>query len=96
MEEKIIELVKRLSRYPELKTRVEQLLDVVENTKGDIELADDAEQRVVDELRGMGGELLQGWAANQTLSKESAISVKGVNARRDVKKNYTGIPPMEK
>ena len=96
MEEKSIGLIERLSRYPELKTRVEQLLDVVENTRGDIELADDAEQLVVDELRGMGGELLQGWAANQALSKESAISVKGVNARRDVKKNYTGIPPMEK
>lgn len=95
MEEKSIELVERLSRYPELKNRVEQLLNVVENTKGDLELADDAEQRVVDELRGMGGELLQGWAENQALSKESAISTKGINARKDVKKNCTGTPPME-
>lgn len=96
MEEKIIELANKLSRYPELRNRMEKLLEIVENTKGDIELADDAEQRVVDGLRGMGNELLQGWASNQALSKESAINVKGTNSRRDVKKNCTGIPPMEK
>jgi len=81
------DLIERLSRHSELKARVEQLLNVVENTEGDVELADDAEQRVVDELRQMGNEALQGWAKNQAIKKEGAVYKKGINARKDTKKN---------
>jgi hypothetical protein len=51
----------RLERYPELKERMERLLDVVENTGGDVKLADEAERRAIEELRKMGQQVMQGW-----------------------------------
>ena len=48
------DLLERLSRNPDIKARVERLLDLVENTGGDLKRADEAEQRAIDELRAMG------------------------------------------
>lgn len=58
-------LVQRLGRHPEMKARIERVLDVLENTSGDLIRADEAERRAIDELRAMGQELLQGWAEGQ-------------------------------
>lgn len=58
-------LGKRLERHPEMKARIERVLDVLENTSGDLIRADEAERRAIDELRAMGQELLQGWAKGQ-------------------------------
>ncbi|MDO8811330.1 MAG: hypothetical protein Q7J38_04795 [Gallionella sp.] len=40
-------LAARLERQPLIKSRVERLLDVVENTHGDIKRADEAERRAL-------------------------------------------------
>jgi hypothetical protein len=45
------EIVRRLERRPEVKARVLRLLDMVENTGGDLKRADEAEQRTIEELR---------------------------------------------
>lgn len=63
----------RLNRHPILKNRVESLLNIVENSSGDASTADDAEKRVVQELRQMGNEMLNDWA----LEKES-VAVEGI------------------
>jgi len=55
-------LVERLERHPGMKARIERVLDVLENTSGDLIRADEAERHAIDELRAMGQELLQGWA----------------------------------
>ena len=55
-------LEERLREYPELRERFEKMLDLVENADGDCVLADDAELRVLEQVRGLGRELLQGWA----------------------------------
>jgi hypothetical protein len=39
----------KLERHPELKARMESLLEVVENTNGDLVKAAEAEQRVIEE-----------------------------------------------
>lgn len=39
-----------------------RLLEVVENAEGDVDRAADAERRVIEELRQLGQEALQGWA----------------------------------
>ncbi len=46
------------------------MLNIVENSSGDAETADDAEALVVKELREMGNELLYDWA-----SKRESIAV---------------------
>ena len=55
------EVVKRLDGHPALKARILRILDVAENTGGELKRADDAEQRAIDELRALGQELLQDW-----------------------------------
>jgi hypothetical protein len=53
------ELLHRLERHPRVKAREGRLLDLIENTGGDLKRADDAERRAIEELRKMGQELLQ-------------------------------------
>lgn len=55
----------RLNKHPQLKKRIEQLLEVVENANGDFQKANDAERRVIEELRKMGNEVLHDWASNR-------------------------------
>lgn len=55
-------LDERLREYPELRARIEGLVEIVENEGGDVVKADDAEERVVQEIRRIGQEALQGWA----------------------------------
>jgi hypothetical protein len=55
-------LCERLNRHPHLRTRVERLLEVVENAAGDCEKADAVQRRVIEELRQMGHEALTAWA----------------------------------
>ena len=57
-------LMNRLNQHPSLRQRMEELLNIVENTKGDCEKANDAEQYVIDELRKMGNDALTCWADN--------------------------------
>jgi len=64
MNEQDTQLINRLNQHPSLRQRMEELLNVVENTNGDCEKADDAEQYVIDELRKMGNEALTCWADN--------------------------------
>jgi hypothetical protein len=47
-------LLARLNKHPQLRTRVERLLDIVEDTGEDLRKADDAELRVIEEVRGLG------------------------------------------
>jgi len=54
--------LERLNRHPQMRTRVESLLAVVEDAEGDCERADAAERRVIEELRQMGNEALTAWA----------------------------------
>src|SRR2546426_8074929 len=55
-------LEERLREYPELRARFEAMLAIVENADGDIVKADEAEERVIQELRQLGQSALQGWA----------------------------------
>lgn len=55
-------LEERLSEYPELRARFEALLEVVENADGTVVKADDAEERVIQELRQLGRRAVQSWA----------------------------------
>jgi endonuclease/exonuclease/phosphatase family metal-dependent hydrolase len=62
LDEQDIVLLQRIKRHPLLRARVESLLGVVEDAEGDLEKADAAERRVIEELRQMGNEVLTEWA----------------------------------
>ncbi len=46
--------MERIEKQPALLKRFEQLLNIVENSTGDIQKANEAEMRVIKELREMG------------------------------------------
>jgi hypothetical protein len=75
-------LEERLKEYPELKTKIETMLAIIENAGGDVEKAAAAERRIIEELRQMGNEVLHSWARRQQRKKEEEYDSKpGVNRK---------------
>lgn len=83
------QVAQRLERHPEVMARVQRLLDVMENTNGDVRRADEAERRAIDELRAMGQEVLQGWGTNLAQKEGQTLQASGGVVRQG-KKNSTG------
>ena len=83
-EEKLT-LEERLRAYPELQARFEEMLAIVENAEGDIVKADEAEERVIAELRQLGQSALQGWAERKQRRLQTE-SERQVGVTRKVKK----------
>ena len=69
-------LEERLKDLPELRARIERMLEVVENSAGDVEKASTAEEHVTVELRQMGNEVLHSWARHQEQKKEEKYNNK--------------------
>jgi hypothetical protein len=76
----------RLSKHPELLNRLDRLLDIIENKDGRATLADDAEERVVTEMRELGKEVLEEWAKDESQRREGAILNSGVCVKKKAKK----------
>lgn len=87
--------IDRLNRYPQLRERMEALLNVVENTAGDCTKADDAEQRVIEELRKMGNEALHGWADQAVDKAAEQLRQQQPDLHGNGKKKSAGIRPSE-
>jgi hypothetical protein len=79
----------RLDAYPELRAKVEGLVDIIENAGGDIEKAAVAEQRVIEAIRTLGHDVLAQWALQQQATQAAACQARpGVH--RKEKKRSTG------
>lgn len=90
-----LSLTERLEAHPQLQKRFSQILDIVENTDGDVELADDAEERVIEELRRLGNEVLHDWANGQETKKSEELTQSNESVRKEIKKNSLGTQRME-
>ncbi len=88
-------LEERLSAHPQLLSRIEALLNVVENSAGDIEQADIAEQRVIEEVRQIGQQALSSWAEGQHQKQVSLLRSYHPQVRKHLKKNSTGTAALE-
>ena len=67
------ELLKLLNAYPVLRSRVEALMSIVEDSDGTIEKADAAEQCVIEEIRKIGHAALTGWAEGKNKRNEGEL-----------------------
>jgi hypothetical protein len=83
-------LEERLNRHPELKARIEALLSVVENVEGDLVKANEAEERVVEEIQQLGQTALQGWASRQNQVQNGDFIQANPQAQRTRKNSSTG------
>jgi len=82
-----INLTERLRNHPILKSRVEAILDIAENTHGDLITADEAEQCAIEEVRKLGNEVLQDWAEERVLVSASELKNKEKDIVGNGKKN---------
>jgi hypothetical protein len=85
-------LLARLNKHPQLRGRVERLVDLVEDTGDDLRRADEAERRVIEEVRRLGQELLEGWADGQVAKRADELE-QTPGVWREGKKNSAGTAP---
>jgi hypothetical protein len=89
-----LSLEERLSAYPQLRERLEALLTIVEDPTAEVTQADEAERRVIVEVRRLGNAVLCSWAAHQEAAQQTVVGEQG--APRAGEKNSTGIRPLGK
>ena len=85
----------RLQRHPDLLAEFESLLQVVENSEGDVVKADHAEELVAQRLQFLGQQAIQSWA-NRKNQKLQAESDSRSDLSRKGKKDSTGTPATAK
>jgi hypothetical protein len=79
-------LAERLANHPEIEGRVEEILEIIDNTKGEANTADEAEERAVQELRQLGRELLEAWAKKKEEKLEKEYDTRQEYRRKGKKK----------
>lgn len=79
------DFLQRLQRHPELQAKFESLLNVIENAAGDATKADEAEQRVFEELRQMGQQAIPAWAERKQQRLETDCDTRSDLARKEKK-----------
>lgn len=76
--------------HPNLRDRVTSIVGAVENANGDLGEADAAEERLVEEMRLLGREALQGWADKRVEATERDVRGQAGMHRNGKKKNSAG------
>ena len=89
-------LVERILAHPGLKERVEAILDIAENTSGELITADQAEGRAIEEVHKLGRELLREWAFQRHEKAIETAKRTHPTAKRHEKKSSTGNQHSEK
>jgi hypothetical protein len=74
--------VERLEAHLTLKSRFESILDLAENTSGNVITADEAERQAIEEVRKNGNEILHDWARQRVEASAKEL--------KDVEKNAKG------
>lgn len=77
------ELAERLRHHPELQSHIEEYLDVVENSAGDVAKADEAEHRLIELMRQMGQAAMQAWAERKRARVEEESDKRSDLVRRE-------------
>ena len=87
------EIMEGLREHPQIRSRIAGLLAVMNDAGGDLKRADDAEDRLIEEIRGLGQEAMQTWAQGQVELTEEDVRRTG-RAYREGKKNSAGTPRL--
>jgi hypothetical protein len=83
------ELAEQLERHPEVRVKIEEFFDIVDNCEGDVGKADEAEQRLIELLREMGRKGMYAWAERKRVKVEGENDGRRDMVRRE-KKGSTG------
>jgi hypothetical protein len=86
-------VLSRLDNHPRLLGHLERLLDLCEDVGGDLRRADAVEQRVIEQMRGLGRDVLQDRAGRQLTARREALD-QAAGVWRDGK-NFSGTACSE-
>jgi hypothetical protein len=84
-----------LEAHPDLRERFVSIAMAVADCEGNLKEADAAEERIVEEMRLLGREAMQGWAETQVGATEREIRQQPAMHRQG-KKNSAGIRNLAK
>jgi hypothetical protein len=87
--------LERLQHHPELQAEFESILDIVDNSSGDVTKADEVEERVAQELQRLGQQAIQTWASRKHQRLQANSDARSDLTRKE-KKESTGIPATAK
>ena len=79
-----------IGAHRDFRDRIASIVSAVENLEGDLKEADAAEERIVEEMRLLGREAMQGWADKQVEVTEREIRQRP-HMHRQGKKKSAGI-----
>ena len=88
-------LLNLLSRNPALRSGIENILNVASNLDDSIELADSAEEKLIEIGRHLNREALEEWANNKAIQSSNNFEKKHKASRKDVKKKSIGTHHSE-
>ena len=80
-------LEERLAGRPEVLERLHQLADTLEQSVGDDCTADQAEERVIQQVRQLAREVLEQWAREANAHTQAQVPTQHPSAIRHGKKN---------
>lgn len=83
----------KLDKHPRLKKRFYEILNIAENSSGDLSTADEVELKTIEEVRKLGREVIEDWAIEEHSKKVQAIE-KNSSTRKHGKKNSFGKQPL--
>jgi hypothetical protein len=89
-------LVDRILAHPGLKERVDAILDIAENTSGELITADQAEGKAIEEVQKLGKELLKEWAFQRHKQAVEIAKSTHPTAKKHEKKSSIGNQHLEK
>jgi predicted glutamine amidotransferase len=85
-----MKLLSKINSHPSIRKRVEEILNIAENTSGELITARQAEEKAIEEIRKLGQEVLTEWAKSQHLKAIEVAKTENAKAKDYVKKNYIG------
>lgn len=82
----------RLNAHPELRARFEQILELIEDVDEQVNTADEAEERAIEEVRRLGNEIVHEWSVQKSSQAAKRTLRDKPKANSNGKKNSTGTP----
>ena len=81
------QFLERINRHPGLRERMSSILDLVENSAGDLIKADAAERQALEAVRQLGQEVLHDWAGGRIEAAAEQLLREAESLERNGKKN---------
>lgn len=89
------EFLDRLQHHPDLQSEFEAILDIADNSAGDVVKADEVEERVAQQLQLLGQRVIQSWATRKHQKLQAESDARSDLTRKE-KKHSTGTPATAK